>query len=444
MTKPTESTHAKIVNALLFQAGWFGCVLGGNAIAAASLLIILLIHAIFFVNTSREWLVVFTFSLTGILIDSALVYLGILQTSTVFAPLWLMCLWVILSITLCHSLSWLQYRLPLASVISAVAGPFSYWAGTQVVDVSLQPFPEALFILAAIWAALLPAGLFLARKLTSNGLIRGPENKISVSKAGSSQIAAIFPVALLIFTLANPLLFSPKANAIQSATTDDIQVIGTAYDLMGEKVLYKELHSITQGPGRHVRYVSPDGETLAKKDVDYSRSATGPNFRQENYWANEISQAQWDGNHLILGFGLVEPTNTTTTGGIEDNTIKQKTLSVDQVVIDAGFDNFIREHWQTLLAGQLVRYEFAFASNLTTLRMRIQLDSCNDKIKDIDYSQTVCFKTEPDNLVFRLLSPPIELTYQRDTQRLQRYRGRGNITNNQGKTLDVDIRYEYI
>ena len=281
MNTPGESIQGKIVNALLFQAGWLGCVLGGNVAAVAALLVILLVHTLFFVNTQREWLVVIAFSLSGIMVDSLLVYTGIFQTTSVFAPLWLMCLWIILSITLCHSLSWLQHRLLLASVISAVAGPFSYWAGSRFVEISLQPLPEALFILAAIWAVLLPAGLLLARKLTSNTSSHVTEINSSAKRTRVVQIAAIFPVALLVCTMANPVIFSPKANAATFTTADDIQVIGTAYDLKGEKVLYKELHSITQGSARHVRYVSPGGETLANKDVDYSRSTTGPNFRQE-------------------------------------------------------------------------------------------------------------------------------------------------------------------
>ncbi len=437
-----ESTKAKIVNALLFQAGWLGCVLGGNVGAVAALIGILLIHALFFVKNTREWLVVIAFSLSGIIIDSLLVYTGIFQTTSVLAPLWLMCLWVILSLTLCHSLSWLHNHLPLASVIGGIAGPFSYWAGSQFVEITLHPIPGALFTLALIWAILLPVGLLLARRLTAEKIAT---NKIEVATAGDSKSGRVvqsLSLALLISTLANPVVFSSKAKATPPMNTEDIHVIGTAYDIKGREVLYTELHSLTQGPGRQVRYISPQGEMVAKKEVDYSRSAIGPSFRQENYWSNEVSLAQWDGNRLVMGFGPAGMSKASSADPV--NAIKQKSLSVDKVVIDAGFDNFIREHWQALLSGQTLRYEFAVASKLTTLRMRIKLDTCNDKIEGIDYEQTVCFKTEPDNALFRLLSAPIELSYQRNTQRLQRYRGRGNITNQQGALLDVDIRYEYI
>ena len=75
--------------------------------------------------------------------------------------------------------------------------------------------------------------------------------------------------------------------------------------------------------------------------------------------------------------------------------------------------------------------------------MRIQRKPCQSKLASINYDDTLCFKTQPDGLLFRLLLTPIELSYSRHTQQLLRFRGLGNIADKNGNLLKVDIRYNY-
>lgn len=152
-----------IINYLLFQAGWFACVFGGNTIALAATAIILFIHLIWIGNWQKEkQLLAITF-LLGCAVDSFLGNLKILQFSPQLnddgriLPLWLACLWLIFGTTLRHSLDWSRSHKLYGSLLGLFGGPLSYLAGAKLTDVTLaQPLWQTLLILAVIWAIIIP------------------------------------------------------------------------------------------------------------------------------------------------------------------------------------------------------------------------------------------------------------------------------------------------
>lgn len=149
-----------IFNAALFQVGWLSCVLGGNTIALVATLSILSAHFIFFSRQYQEWSLITAVGLLGFIIDSILVALGVLsfEPTGLFIPLWLLCLWILFACTLNHSLSWLKRWPLLAVLLGAIAGPSSYFAGSQLAGVELStPLLFSLSLIAIIWATLLPA-----------------------------------------------------------------------------------------------------------------------------------------------------------------------------------------------------------------------------------------------------------------------------------------------
>lgn len=162
-----QSGSKKILNALLFQAGWFACVLGGDAFAAAALVLILGFHALVIVENQREWLVIASIIAVGLVVDNALTLLGIFsfESVSVFAiPFWLLGLWALFAATLNHSLAWLQNRLWLAAILGALSGPSSYLAGSKLSSVELAtPLAQTLLIIGLCWAVLLPLMLVAMR-----------------------------------------------------------------------------------------------------------------------------------------------------------------------------------------------------------------------------------------------------------------------------------------
>ncbi|WP_257266421.1 DUF2878 domain-containing protein [Endozoicomonas sp. ONNA2] len=152
-----------IANYLLFQLGWFACVFGGNQIALAAAVMILLIHLVWIGSWQREKQILALTFLLGCAIDSFLGNLEILKFQSQLdggsriLPLWLACLWLIFATTLRHSLDWTRTHKLYGAVLGFFGGPSSYLAGSKMSDVTLaQPLWQTLMILAIIWALLLP------------------------------------------------------------------------------------------------------------------------------------------------------------------------------------------------------------------------------------------------------------------------------------------------
>ena len=72
------------------------------------------------------------------------------------------------------------------------------------------------------------------------------------------------------------------------------------------------------------------------------------------------------------------------------------------------------------------------------IELQVSASSCS-----FESENSQCFKLEISNWLYRMLSSPIELGYDRSEKHLIRYRGLSNIENESGVGLDVDIRYSY-
>jgi len=154
-----------LLNAVLFQIGWFACVLGGNSFWLLVPIAILLVH-LWLIGTWRTEgrLLMAVFAL-GCVLDSALVKIGLFDFGEAgrVIPLWLALLWPLLATTLRHCLAWTARPWWLASILGAIGGPASYVAGSHLtyVQLPLGVWPSAL-ILAAIWAVVFTGLQWLA------------------------------------------------------------------------------------------------------------------------------------------------------------------------------------------------------------------------------------------------------------------------------------------
>jgi hypothetical protein len=147
-----------IVNALLFQLGWLACVLGGGP---WMLLVapILAVHLLWTASWAAEGKLLLSVFLAGSALDSFLLNLGVFDFGEprTLIPWWLALLWLLLATTLNHCLAWTARPWWRGSLLGAVGGPLSYYAGAQLADVSLPlgTWPT-LALLALIWALLMP------------------------------------------------------------------------------------------------------------------------------------------------------------------------------------------------------------------------------------------------------------------------------------------------
>lgn len=171
----------KIINFVLFQAGWFAGVLGGAhgmplAATAAAGAAIAVSLAWFSADRKSDARLLLAVAVIGFCVDTVHLHLGVwAQTGAPrfpnLCPIWLVALWALLGTTLRGSLSWLAGRYALAAVLGAVAGPLSYVGGEKLGAATLHP--NLVFSVGALvvgWAIVMPLLVWLAHGRGKGGV----------------------------------------------------------------------------------------------------------------------------------------------------------------------------------------------------------------------------------------------------------------------------------
>ena len=162
-----------LANFVLFQVGWFACVLGGAHdwpwLGTGIALAIVAWHVGCAQRPRNEMILVLAAAGIGAVADSALVAFawvryssGTLVAGT--APVWLVAMWMLFATTLNVSLRWLR-RFPLAAIaLGAIGGPLAYWGGARLGAMEFAAPVAATVALAFGWAALTPLLVWLAQR----------------------------------------------------------------------------------------------------------------------------------------------------------------------------------------------------------------------------------------------------------------------------------------
>ena len=177
-----------IFNFLGFQVGWFVCVLTGSLSALLYTIIFVAIH-FHFMGNKQDGSLILLLLLIGFTSDTLLQITGLISfrgsvainflyfqpfsiDSFFIQPLWLACLWLLFGLTINHSLAWLFQYPKWCLVVSALIGPFSYYAGSAL-GAAVITSPLLLFFIVdgIIWVAVFYGLLVYKKKHTSNHTI---------------------------------------------------------------------------------------------------------------------------------------------------------------------------------------------------------------------------------------------------------------------------------
>ena len=165
-----------IINYIGLQLGWFACAWGAaNGFAWLGPAVVLLhlgIHLNWSNQRRREMIFFGIVTLIGLVVDSLqkvtglISYAGDVPALPWLAPAWIVAMWILFATSLNSSLKWLKGRYALAALMGAVFGPLSYRAGAALGAAS---FPQGevltMFVLAAIWGAVMPLLLWINSRL---------------------------------------------------------------------------------------------------------------------------------------------------------------------------------------------------------------------------------------------------------------------------------------
>ncbi len=109
---------------------------------------------------------------------------------------------------------------------------------------------------------------------------------------------------------------------------------------------------------------------------------------------------------------------------------------VQRLVGDAGFDEFVRANWTSLLAGQSVKLNFIVPGELDYIGFKLNWQGKTT----IDGETAQVFKLAPSGLLGWIVDG-IEVTYTDRDRRLARFAGLSNLRDLNSKNYQVDIRF---
>ena len=164
--------RTRLLNFVLFQAGWFCCVLGaasGRPWLGAGLGLLLVLGHLGLVRARRKEAALLLGALAvGLVTDTLHLRTGSLvftggSLHPDFAPAWILVMWMQFASTLRFAMSWLEGRYVLGGLLGGVAGAMAYWAGVRLGAATLGPDAAVSLVRIGLsWALALPLLLFLA------------------------------------------------------------------------------------------------------------------------------------------------------------------------------------------------------------------------------------------------------------------------------------------
>ncbi|MBU45259.1 MAG: hypothetical protein CMN76_18755 [Spirochaetaceae bacterium] len=229
--------------------------------------------------------------------------------------------------------------------------------------------------------------------------------------------------------LATAILFF-AGSALQAQV---VRYRSNAYDIQSGKYMYTENHAEHWQNGKHaysiVTYTDPQGQVMAVKKIVFTGSKVAPNYDLSDKRSGLEEGARVNGNSVSVYY---KPSAS--------ESKKSKALNVPSpIVVDGGFDYFVRQNMQSLMAGKTLTGNFTVSHRLDYFPCRIY------KVRDLKFLErdAVMFVMEPTNIVIRQLADPIYIIYDKKTGRLLRFTGVSNLEKPDGSNYRVHIVFRY-
>ena len=211
------------------------------------------------------------------------------------------------------------------------------------------------------------------------------------------------------------------AAALAAGGDDILAYEGLAYARRGDALLYREQHYV-DGAQRLVVYRCADGAAFARKRVDAAASPFAPDFDLVDARLSYREGATRDGDVREV---FVER------GGAR--TATRLSPPADGVV-DAGFDAYLRAHWDALARGEATTIPFLVPSEQRFLPFRVRRLDTDAARGETRFRLTLA-------AWYGFLAPAMDVTYDSATRELRRYAGLTPIRDAGGDNLDVRIEF---
>lgn len=227
--------------------------------------------------------------------------------------------------------------------------------------------------------------------------------------------------------------------------SNKVHIVGVASHIKTGQFLYCEYH-VADGDISQIIYTDEKQATIAIKRVDYSMSALAPNVQQNDRRHNEevlvTRQPPVDSSSMATFLVQYQAAN-------KKKRIETVLVDRPNIVVDAGFDNAIRQYWDPLLAKGRVTLTFVVPAKLRTIQLVVKvvnISRClSPKGSEARYDKRlhVCYLVKPKSALLSWFVKPITLLYKISSQNLVLFSGSSNVSTNAGSGQMVNIHYAY-
>jgi hypothetical protein len=166
---------SKLVNFVLYQVGWFACVLGmaweRPWLGMLGALALVGIHVCLTQHPASELKLISVAGTLGLVLDSFQLWLGVFsftsgQLTAWLAPPCVVVMWIQFATILPYCLSWLSRRYVLSSLLGFTGGPLAFFGGARLGAVTFLPpqLPHYL-MLGLLWGLAFPFLVWSADQL---------------------------------------------------------------------------------------------------------------------------------------------------------------------------------------------------------------------------------------------------------------------------------------
>lgn len=215
------------------------------------------------------------------------------------------------------------------------------------------------------------------------------------------------------------------------ASAQYLTFTGYARDPQTEALMYVESHYVQRAGAANERRVvlyrcAGSDAVFARKQLDYSAQRVAPDFRFEDARLGYVEGLRRSGTNTEV-FLREQGAAPERSGRLP----RGKTI-----VADAGFDEFVRENWSRLEAGETLRFSFLVPSRLDHLGFKIR------KIRETRIEGETASVIQLNlSGVFGWFLPNIEVSYRQRDRVLMRYAGVVNVRDLESRNIIARIDF---
>ncbi len=218
------------------------------------------------------------------------------------------------------------------------------------------------------------------------------------------------------------IIVSLLLSLAEVATAAVRHTIGIARDADDNTVRYIEHHQYRDNGEHEVRYFDVEENVLLEKLMAYEGLPQHPSITQTDY-LNDVQ--------IAVSYDTEQATMVTS----RDGKSEQFSFEISpEIIVDAGFDAYIRDNWALFDTNSKQSVTFAIAGQSRLLAMKIERTDINEN--------GAAFTVQPANWLVRMLLPEIQLSYD-ETRQLTRYEGFTNLKTNSGRSRNVIIDFSH-